>query len=436
MSKTTEYKLADIFPVSMSGEWGSDPFDEGNALVLRAADFTKDCKLRDIIGAPRNIPQLKLGNRVLKDGDILIEKSGGSPDQPVGRVAFFDRGEDKEVYVHSNFLQLLRVAEGFDKKFCYYLMAFLYSKGLVFRYQQQTTGIINLKLENYLKEKVSVPSVSVQRQIQEILSTIDRTITHTEALIEKYQQIKAGLMHDLFTRGIGADGKLRPPRDKAPELYQDSSIGWIPKEWSLSNLSEVLAKIDSGWSPACTEVPPGNGEWGVLKVSAVTKGIYDWKESKTLPNNLKPIPSLEVRNGDVIMTRANGVAELVGKCVQVSNTQDRLMLSDKLLRLSPNSKIMTNDYLGLLMCSDLIKNQIDKSMNGSSGQRNISQADIRKFICPVPCKNEQESISNNMLQHQDLIQRERTFVEKLTQQKSGLMHDLLTGTVQVNSDPV
>lgn len=231
MSNTVEYKLTEIFPVSFSGEWGSDPLGEGNALVLRAADFTKDCTLRPIVGATRNIPKIKLGNRVLKNGDILIEKSGGSPEQPVGRVVFFDRDHEGLVYVHSNFLQLLRVADYFDSKFSYYLMVFLYFSGRVFRYQQQTTGIINLKLENYLREKVVVPALPTQRRIQYILSIIDQTIEKTEALIEKYQQIKAGMMHDLFTRGIGSDGKLRPPREQALELYQHTPIGWIPKEW-------------------------------------------------------------------------------------------------------------------------------------------------------------------------------------------------------------
>ena len=70
-----------------------------------------------------------------------------------------------------------------------------------------------------------------QEKIARILQTIDQTIEKTEALIEKYQHIKAGLMHDLFTRGIGADGKLRPPHEQAPELYQQTPIGWIPKEW-------------------------------------------------------------------------------------------------------------------------------------------------------------------------------------------------------------
>ena len=56
-------------------------------------------------------------------------------------------------------------------------------------------------------------------------------IEQTETLIAKYQQIKAGLMHDLFTRGVTPDGKLRPTRAEAPQLYQESPLGWIPKEW-------------------------------------------------------------------------------------------------------------------------------------------------------------------------------------------------------------
>ncbi len=77
------------------------------------------------------------------------------------------------------------------------------------------------------------PQPPQQRRIAEILSTLDETIEQTEALIAKYQQIKAGLMHDLFTRGVTPDGKLRPTRAEAPQLYKESPLGWIPKEWEL-----------------------------------------------------------------------------------------------------------------------------------------------------------------------------------------------------------
>jgi type I restriction enzyme, S subunit len=399
MSETTEYQLADIFPVSMSGEWGSDPFDNGNALVLRAADFTKDCKLRAVIGAPRNIPQFKLGSRVLKDGDILIEKSGGSPDQPVGRVAFFDRGREKEIYIHSNFLQLLRVAEGFDKKFSYYLMAFLYASGLVLRYQQQTTGIINLKLENYLKEKVSVPSESVQRRIQEILSTIDRTITHTEALIEKYQQIKAGLMHDLFTRGIRADGQLRPPREQAPELYWESAIGWIPKEWEAKKLIE-LVHFQRGHD--IVEAKFIEGDYPVISSGGII-GFHNEFTSKG--------PSVVI-----------GRKGTIGKVHYIDCdfwAHDTSLFATNLFDNEPLFIYYLCNYLNLA------------KYGTKSGSPSLNRNDIHPLSIGRPSPIEQKNIVTRLNACTDKISSLSNEYIKLNKQKSGLMHDLLTGKVKV-----
>ncbi|MBL3565464.1 restriction endonuclease subunit S, partial [Rhodovulum sulfidophilum] len=192
----------------------------------------------------------------------------------------------------------------------------------------------------YLGElgQVSIPLFSKKDQIKiaEILDTLDAAIRGTEAVVAKLKAMKQGLLHDLLTRGIDANGDLRPPHPEAPHLYKQTPLGWLPKEWDCSTLANAIASIDSGWSPACIETPPPAGEWGVLKVSAVTRGFYDDQQSKTLPSGMKPRPTLEVQDGDVILTRANGVAELVGKTVQVQNTQEKLMLSDKLLRLVPD----------------------------------------------------------------------------------------------------
>lgn len=94
---------------------------------------------------------------------------------------------------------------------------------------------------------VPVPNIpyAKQKKIAAILTSIDTAIEKTEALIEKYQQIEAGLMHDLFTRGVLPNGQLRPPRDQAPALYQETAIGWIPADWRVENLGR-MAKIVSG----------------------------------------------------------------------------------------------------------------------------------------------------------------------------------------------
>jgi type I restriction enzyme, S subunit len=427
MSKTTEYKLAEIFPISMSGEWGSDPLDKGNALVLRAADFTKDCKLRSTIGASRNIPQFKLSNRVLKDGDILIEKSGGSPDQPVGRVVFFDRGREKEIYIHSNFLQLLRVAEGFDKKFSYYLMAFLYSSGLVFRYQQQTTGIINLKLENYLKEKVSIPSASIQRRIQEVLSTIDRTITHTEALIEKYQQIKAGLMHDLFTRGIGADGQLRSTREQAPELYWESPIGWIPKEWECLQLKHYVRSAQYGISTSLSDAQTGIP---VLRMNNIKSNIFDVADLKYT----KDIEAykIKLKKGDVLYNRTNSM-EHVGKIAIWRDELPECSFASYLVRINLHENMILPEFFSHWMSQASSQNALRRYATPAVQQVNINPTNLQKICisCPRSIK-EQRQISERIDMVDLKLNVEKKYLDKLRSEKSGLMHDLLTDKAPVN----
>jgi type I restriction enzyme, S subunit len=312
MSEWQEVTLEDMLAVSIPGEWGNEPTGiEQETIVLRAADFTKDCQLRELVGIERNIPPYKLCTRILKNGDILIEKSGGSPDQPVGRVAFFNKEADNKIYSFSNFLQLLRVSEKFDCKFVYYLFSFLYFSGCVYRYQQQTTGIINLKLENYLNEKVKIPfAIDEQQKIRSILSTIDQTIAQTEALIQKYQQIKAGLMHDLFTRGITPDGKLRPPREQAPELYRESAIGWIPKEWRIG-LVRDLGNIKLGRQRSPIQ---HSGKWTTpyLRVANVFDGFIDFSDVLEMDFTPKEKDIFYVKYGDILLNEGQSL-ELVGR---------------------------------------------------------------------------------------------------------------------------
>ncbi|MGE0332339.1 MAG: restriction endonuclease subunit S [Ramlibacter sp.] len=289
----------------------------------------------------------------------------------------------------------------------------------------------SLGIELLRQIPISAPAASVQKKIAAILTSIDTAIEKTEALIAKYQQIKAGLMHDLFTRGVLPNGQLRPPREQAPDLYQETVIGWLPKDWRITTLGAMLSRIDAGWSPDCLEFPPASGEWGVLKVSAVTRGFYTPTESKALPPSMVSDPSIEVKNGDVILTRANGVAELVGLTVQVRNTPPRLMLSDKLLRLIPLEDVLHKGFLASLMQANVIKSQIESVMSGSSGQRNIGQTQIRSFCFGCPPLAEQADIDKVLQVAALSLESERVKQLKYQHQKLGLMQDLLTGKVPV-----
>src|SRR5690606_2266409 len=97
-----------------------------------------------------------------------------------------------------------------------------------------------------------------------------------------------------------------------------------PVGWFEGRLGDLLERIDAGWSPQCEGQPAGEDAWGVLKVSAVSSGRYLESENKALPPNLEPRPEIEVMPGQVLLARASGVIELVGKSVFVRATRPRL----------------------------------------------------------------------------------------------------------------
>jgi type I restriction enzyme S subunit len=249
-------------------------------------------------------------------------------------------------------------------------------------------------------------------------------------LVAKLKQVKRGLLHDLLTRGIDDNGELRDP-ERHPEQFNESVLGKIPKAWSVTELGSLLEGIDAGWSPACIEAMPVNGAWGVLKVSAVTGGAFDPRESKTLPEQLKPRPDIEVFAGDILLARANGVAPLVGITVQVITSPRGLMLSDKLLRLRPIQQTLRSGFLARLMGLASIRRQVDAALSGSSGQRNISQKFIRMLHLPLPSTREQDAMVAALRAPDERQEREMDLLSKLRTLKNGLMEDLLTGRVRV-----
>ncbi len=276
--------------------------------------------------------------------------------------------------------------------------------------------------------EIDLPPLPEQHRIAEILDTLDEAIRKTEQVIAKLEQMKQGLLHDLLTRGVDENGELRDPV-RFPEQFKESELGLIPRGWEVRRLGKVLERIDAGWSPNCLDETPKPGQWGVLKVSAVSGGIYRPQETKLLPANLQPMESLEVSLGDVLCVRANGVATLVARTVYVESTPSRLMLSDKTLRLVPGH-LIRKKYLSFLMEGPRTRQQVQRLLSGSSGQRNISQSQLESLKIAVPSPPEQERIEATIAHLDTRVRQETEDLKKLQTLKKGLMHDLLTGRVR------
>lgn len=278
--------------------------------------------------------------------------------------------------------------------------------------------------------KANFPKKPIQEKIASILQTIDQSIEKTEALIEKYQQIKAGLMHDLFTRGIGPDGKLRPPREQAPELYQETSIGWIPKEWSCGVVADCgSVKLGRQRSP-----DQHSGKWTMpyLRVANVYDGFFELEDVLTMDFTPNERNVFSVKRGDILLNEGQSL-ELVGRCALYLEEDDKYCFQNTLIRFR------CNDGHDPFFYRQLFKYYLDigKFMEIASQTTSVAHLGADRFArlyCPLISPAEQKLIAEKLGLIDSRISTEQSLMHKYKRQKSGLMHDLLTGKVEVKAD--
>jgi len=189
---------------SVNGIWGDEPDGENDVVCVRVADFDRN-KFIVVSDPPtlRLINPSELKGRLLKEGDLLIEKSGGGEKQLVGCAVQYQSGGQA---VCSNFITRLSVSKGCDPRFLIYLHAHLYSGRVTYPSIKQTTGIQNLDLYSYLCEKVCYPPLSEQISIAEYLDhetrMIDGLIEKVLQAIEKLKEYRTALISAAVTGKI------------------------------------------------------------------------------------------------------------------------------------------------------------------------------------------------------------------------------------------
>ncbi|MBL9027440.1 MAG: restriction endonuclease subunit S [Myxococcales bacterium] len=294
------------------------------------------------------------------------------------------------------------------------------------------TTMANLNTGILARLEIPSPPLPEQRQIAAILDTLDDAIRKTEQIIAKLKQVKQGLLHDLLTRGIDDNGELRDP-ERHSEQFKASALGRIPKAWEVSSLGRLLLRIEAGSSPNCPDRPAHGDEWGVLKVSAVRPTGFEPSENKAIVTPSLIDPSCEVRDGDLLITRAN-TYELVGLTCLVDRPPPRLMLCDKTLRLVLDSRKADARFVFFTSQTPPLRAQIETHATGSSGSmKNIGQSAIRALTFQLPPLTEQVEVASRLCAADARAEAERRSLGQLAMLKAGLMEDLLTGRIRVTS---
>ena len=159
---------------TISGEWGTDCADASGTRVIRTTNFTNDgvLNLDDVV--LRSIDQKKVEKKQLHKGDIILEKSGGTKDNPVGRLVYF--AEDG-IYLANNFTQVLRPSNSVNSGYLFAALYYLYQthKPLIKGLGNQTNGIQNLKVPQYLQLQVCVPDRKEQDAFEQVMQRADKS---------------------------------------------------------------------------------------------------------------------------------------------------------------------------------------------------------------------------------------------------------------------
>lgn len=220
----------------VNGLWGADPNGKDELVVVRVADFDEQkLNVSDEKLTYRSIPENERKSRLLKFGDLLIEKSGGGDKTLVGRVVLFDKSYTA---VTSNFVAKMTPKNWVNHSFLKYVFFSLYSRGVNYVSIKQTTGIQNLDADSYLNEVFCFPDEFVQAEVANFLdkktALIDEAISIKEQQISLLKERKQIIIQQAVTQGLDPNVPMK-----------DSGVDWIgkiPEHWEVRRAKYIFKK--------------------------------------------------------------------------------------------------------------------------------------------------------------------------------------------------
>lgn len=328
----------------------------------------------------------------------------------------------KHRYSVTNVCGYMRIRpESWHPKFVYY--------SLVNQHRFLTFDYTSKAHPSVIKKQYRLPAIDVdrQRKIASILSTIDTAIEQTEALIEKYQHIKAGLMHDLFTRGVLPNGQLRPPREQAPELYQETAIGWIPREWQIGQIGNHF-EIQLG-KMLNQLAKTGKNSFPYLGNRSVQWNRLDMDHLDSMDFSLEERKKFALKEGDLLVCEGGEV----GRTAIWESQMENCFYQKAIHRLRIKHENIKPRFMLWYMHFAQVNGQFG-DFTSQSSIAHLTQEKLAMVPILLPSAEEQALIVSRIDAHESVMQGQRDYRVNLNAQKLGLMQDLLTGKVPVTAD--
>ncbi len=327
-------KLGDLALLTLGGDWGKDPefeaADYSSALCIRGAEFRNWETDRGCTASLRKIKNSSLKSRILQEGDILVEISGGGPDQPVGRTVLIDRSTLSHFpglpKICTNFLRLFRPCAGIAPGFLNLYLQFFYKSGEIRDYQAGSNNLRNLRFNDYLGLDIPLPPQPEQHRIvakiEELFSELDKGIENlktAQAQLKVYRQalLKHAFEGKLTTQWRAdnpdklepADALLKRIQQERTHRYQQQLADWEAggKQGSKPKAPKALAPLTAEELAEFPELPEG---WAWLRVCNLADKVTDGEHitPKRTEAGFYLLSARNIQNGHLDLTDVDYVS--------------------------------------------------------------------------------------------------------------------------------
>ena len=375
---------------SINGLWEGEkgPFSTVN--VIRNTDFVGDGKIDFANVAVLEVETKQFQSRKLCSGDIIVEKSGGSNTQAVGRVVYFDMKEGE--YSFSNFTSRLRIKDkNINPKYLIVFLNYFYEKGHTFNLQSGISGIRNLDFDRYLKIKIPLPSLEIQQQIVDECETVDQeTERARQTIMTTKQRIE----------------------EQANRLWNES------RKDKLDNFIWINTKT---YDP--TTKP--DDEFIYVDIDSVGKanGIIDF--SKRLTGKNAPSRARRIaENGNTIISTVRPYLKGFA-FVDTDNIDDCVFSTGFAVLESKSEEFLLNKMIFYsFMYMDGLMQQMKSTMEKSS-YPSINESDIKNYQIPVSPLDVQQRLVAEFDQLEAEITQAQAVIDKATERKNAILTNYL-----------
>ncbi len=426
-------RIRDRLGAVVGGEWGDDPdaHDEGAEIpVIRVADI-RGLGVETAGLTIRRVKHSKLPGRLIRARTVLFEKSGGGDQRSVGR-AVLGRNLSFDA-ICSNFMAKTECGATLDPLFVVYLLDAAYSAGVNSAHIQQTTGIQNLRVFDYLNTHVAFPPLPEQERIAAYLdascAAIDAAVGAKRRQLEVLDALRKSIIQRAVTRGIAEGNTL--------ESTGNAWMEQVPRGWKLVCLKRI-AEIQGGltlgkqYEGALIERP-------YLRVGNVQDGHFDLADVSVIELPASVAKGVELRPDDVLMTEGGDLDKL-GRGHVWNGEIPGCLHQNHIFAVRCFPHKLKPMFLAYATAARYGRDYFEATGKKTTNLANTNATKVGQFPIPLPPLTEQEAIcaylDEKTTEVDHIATTIQTQIATLTAYRKSLIHECVTGQRRVTEEDI